>query len=95
METVSLNSSSMKIHGLYVYYLKFIGIKLILAFASNCNRRSTFLKTLNLVNTSDLANLVPAMFLYIVKSHYMATKIVNNRVSVYSSSYETQIEKTE
>jgi hypothetical protein len=68
METVSLNSSSMKIHGLYVYYLRFIGIKLILAFASNCNRRSTFLKTLNFVDTSDLANLVPAMF-YIQLNH--------------------------
>ena len=53
METVSLNNLSMKIHGLYVYYLKLIGIKLILAFAGNCNRRSTFLKSLNLVNTSE------------------------------------------
>ena len=84
----------MKIHGLYVYYFKFIGIKLILAFAGNCNRRSTFLKILNLVNTSDLANVVPAMFLYTFKSHQMITKIANNRVSVYSSSYETKIEKT-
>jgi len=92
METVSLNNLSMKIHGLYVYYLKLIGIKLILAFAGNCNRRSTFLKSLNLVNTSDLENLVPAMFLYTVKSHQMGTKIANNRVSV---SYKTEIEKTE